>query len=313
MEYYCHYTTLDACLNILNSAKRLENEELSITFWGSSIFYMNDPQEFYYGFNALWPLLKEVENKLHIDNDLRVSNIWREAKLKGSEAEINNKVLNVLYESNQTPFVISFSLCRDNLPLWNMYSDKGRGACLEFINGEYEFTTPDGEIPTGEKEIEKYMKVHTIKEVCFDTVFYDAEKIDSKKDIMHHIEIFYNTYKDVIEQKSFGNLFNLKLEILIAIYIRLSPLLKNKAYEYEHEVRIIQKEKDINNIKIRCNANGKLIPYIETNIPIKYIRNIVIGPACDFNATKKAIQTRLYQLGINSINILKSKVPYRIY
>ena len=145
MEYYCHYTTLGACLNILNSAKRLENEELSITFWGSSIFYMNDPQEFYYGFNALWPLLK------------------------------------------------------------------------------------------------------------------------------------------------------------------------NKSYEYEHEVRIIQPGKDISNIKIRCNANGKLIPYIETHIPLKYLMNIVIGPACDFNATKKAIQTRLYQLGINNINILKSKVPYRIY
>ena len=312
MEYYCHYTTLDACLNILNSAKKLNNRDLSITFWGSSMFYMNDPQEFYYGFNTLWPLLKEVENKLHIDNNLRVSNIWKESHLEGSEAEINNKVLNALYESNQTPFVISFSLCNDSLPLWNMYSNKGRGACFVFVNGEHEFTTPDGRIPVEEKEIEKSTKVHIIKEVSFQNVAYDAERSESKQYLKHLIEIYYKVYANAVKQQN-ANSFNLKLEILIGIFTNLSPLIKNKSYEYEHEVRIIQTEKDINNIKTRCNANGKLIPYVEIHIPIKHLRNIVIGPACDFNATRNAIQTRLSQLGINNIKITKSEVPYRIY
>lgn len=314
MEYYCHYTTLDACLNILNSTKRLNNGDLSITLWASSIFYMNDPQEFYYGFNAIWPLLEDVEHSLHIDNDLRISNLWKQPSLKRSKTEINNSdVLKALYGSNKTPFIVSFSLCNDSLPLWNMYSDKGRGVCLEFVNGEHKFTTPDGRIPVSEKGIETYIVVQTIKEVSFSKVFYDAQRSENKKQLKPYIEIFYKAYYNTIKQKNTENLSTLQLEMLNGIFMNLSPMMKNKAYEYEHEVRIIQTEENISNIKLRCNGNGKIIPYVEIQIPIKHLRNIVIGPACDFNATRKAIMIRLSQIGINNINIVQSKIPYRNY
>ena len=83
-----HYTSLDTFLKLLDGIKYGY-----FRFWASDIFTMNDPTEFYHGFEKLWKLLPEIEDNLYkrisenhekcdikpmsLDNRYRLSNIWR--------------------------------------------------------------------------------------------------------------------------------------------------------------------------------------------------------------------------------------------
>ena len=63
-----HYTTMDAFLNLLKGIKVISDKRCFV-FRATNIFFLNDPQEFIYGQNVLWEILKDVENNKHIDDN----------------------------------------------------------------------------------------------------------------------------------------------------------------------------------------------------------------------------------------------------
>ena len=52
MEQVCHYCTIYAFEEIIKNISKRENDYY-LTFWASSIYAMNDPSEFVYGYNLL--------------------------------------------------------------------------------------------------------------------------------------------------------------------------------------------------------------------------------------------------------------------
>lgn len=97
------------------------------------------------------------------------------------------------------------------------------------------------------------------------------------------------------------------------MFIIASALIKNKSYSYEEESRLLFERLGIKDVKFRADTNKNIIPYIVVDVPVKKLKEIVIGPRCDFKSTKMILNTRFKQLGImiNDECIIHSEVPFR--
>ena len=115
------------------------------------------------------------------------------------------------------------------------------------------------------------------------------------------------------------------------IYRAIGPFVKHKAFEYEQEFRIIvSKPKPIHyevgkrrftlgnelisnksdNILFR-EKDGMIIPYVEQQIPLRCLKEIIIGPTADFERLKDAITVYFLSRNIKIVDITRSEVPYR--
>lgn len=100
-----------------------------------------------------------------------------------------------------------------------------------------------------------------------------------------------------------------------SITILASAMIKNTAYRYEEESRLVSFKQDENDVKYKLSSTKKLLPYIHVAISTSKLKKIVIGPCCDYNNIKFALKKRLEQLGIplKDEDIEKSIVPFRIF
>ena len=103
------------------------------------------------------------------------------------------------------------------------------------------------------------------------------------------------------------------MDVLDNMFIIASALIKNKSYSYEEESRLIFNRWRMKDVKFRTDANNNIIPYVYVGIPIEKLKQIVIGPRCDFKTVKQALMIRFIQMGISlsDENIIKSNIPYR--
>ena len=103
------------------------------------------------------------------------------------------------------------------------------------------------------------------------------------------------------------------MDALDKMFIIASALIKNKSYSYEEESRLLYDKWRMKDVKFRTDANNNIIPYVHVGIPIEKLKEIVIGPRCDFKTVKQALMIRFKQVGISlsDENIIKSNVPYR--
>ena len=118
-DLICHYTTLKVLLSLLRNA-----EDKKLTFWASSIYSMNDPTEFMYGYDICMDILQKVEKRLKVSDKLKVSKLWMDIH-DDSSNDWKEILIHSLYENNECPFVVSFSKLKDSLPLWKMYGNNG--------------------------------------------------------------------------------------------------------------------------------------------------------------------------------------------
>lgn len=287
-----HYTSIDTFLKMLDDVKYN-----NFLFWGSYILSMNDPSEFAYGLNMVHQLLTPIENELLVHKDDRLSRIWDENELK-------EKHIAMLSDTFSLPFVICFSNRRDFLPQWITYGDNGMGVSLGF-------------------RIQDYCRIiKTGKNNYIDLTGYDnnrlyALRISYKK--ISHKHAFKNSLRGLYEEyinkirdiNDIETKCSIQLDYLHSIAFYLSALIKHEAYSYEDETRILFPRSKIDNVRFRTNAKGQIIPYIKIGIETNRLKKVIIGPLCDFEPTKLMINTRLRQLGINDVKIIKSQIPFR--
>ena len=264
-----------------------------LKFWASSIYAMNDPSEFIYGYNLLTKdILPLIEKELRIKDDrLKLSQLWRQIEGIHDTKEWDNKLIDAIYESHQSPFIISFSKRKDFLPLWNTYSDRGKGVCLCF--DDYEWTNKHD-------NIEFLHKLHTT-DISYgkidESVFNVVKKLYSD---------YYRQYKDMPHSEQRVNKMILYLASLAVV---ASPYHKHKAYEYEEESRLIEFKKDEHEVKYRCNDRGRIIPYIEVPIKLEHLQKIIVGPSADSASITRELKAQLSSYGIT--DIVPSQIPYR--
>ena len=90
----------------------------------------------------------------------------------------------------------------------------------------------------------------------------------------------------------------------------LAPYFKDKAYEYDQEFRISAHKKNDDDVLFRA-SNGRLIPYIERAIPVKYLKSITIGPCADYKMVSRVVKQLLQKYNLKDVEVKSSKIAYK--
>lgn len=295
-DLICHYTTLEVLLSLLRNA-----EDKKLTFWASSIYSMNDPTEFMYGYDICMDILQKVEKRLKVSDKLKVSKLWMDIH-DDSSNDWKEILIQSLYENNECPFVVSFSKLKDSLPLWKMYGDNGYGVCLVFSEYLVKPFNPNGIEPQIHNSIYLY-------DVGYGTIH------QSEYDIFYKIvESRYKKYLSTICQNGCNNIFEKKLSLLCLTLVICSPCIKHPSYAYEQEKRLLKFYLEESNQKVQFyEKNNNIISYTEVQIPIDNLKEIIVGPCPDFQSISRSITQLLHSQELNpqDIKIVQSEVPYR--
>lgn len=269
-----HYTSIDV-LKCLFENYSLDNPYL--TFWATNCAYMNDTKEIKEGIE----LLKQTLNKSLPE------------ELKPKAQSILEFDTDLIYEylllgftlgNSEVPYSISFSKNKDNLNMWRMYGDNGKGIALGFYRN----------------------KLRCQDTQLIDCVYNeDSGNDDLKKEIIEEYTHLYEVLgggPEFLTQSTYEEMMTL---CRVPKYV---SKVKNKCYGYEHETRII---KNCNKPAFRV-YRGVLIPYTPIMLPTDALCKVVLGPDCD-KRNKTSLQLFFLSKNLKNIydNIIESEVPYR--
>lgn len=267
-----HYTSLDVLNHLFTE---YSDKHPYLTFWATNCAYMNDPRETSEGIDLIkdalmdisCPILKERARVL-IENE----NI-KDAMIIGSAITAQG-----------VPYAISFSKNKDNLNMWRMYGNSGRGIGLGFKNDK---------IKAEDCSLDECLYIHKENR---------ESVINMTKRALEIMLLKLGSAPKGLSQQQYD--FVRSLEIIGLISSRI----KNIVYSYEREIRLI---KNCKQPKYRV-ANNVLIPYTTIEVPVEALESIVVGPDCD---ERNINSLRLFFLskGLNRIaeSIETSQVPFR--
>lgn len=291
-----HYTTGAGLLGMLKDYDAEKNPNL--TMWATHYAYMNDPTEFEFGKDICLPLIKEIEEEEHVSESNRVSPILENHDFK----QFNDIFRRVEAMYPQliglvNPYIISLSLSKDSLHMWNMYGQNGNGLAL----------CMDSDI---------FNKKHLMA-AC---LYIDK---DSKEQRINYIKqrlkiLYKRTSRNLTDnlRATFTDIYSPQYKVtrafLLTTYILrgVASYIKNNAYLDEQEYRILARNSK--RLLFR-EKNGEIIPYIEYKLQFDSLSYIIVGPTRDFERTRNSILLLLGQKGIfwSPDKIIKSNVPYR--
>lgn len=302
MERVYYYTSMAVFQSLLQNIQIIEGKP-HFMFWASNIFYMNDPQEFYYGHEMLMKVLEKLEYEWNVEDRFCVSKIWDQYTSNDKE-EWGHILLNEIHKQGGSPYVISFSQKEDYLPMWVHYANRGKGVCMAFADYR---NTPIVKDKMGKDYFEIIDDLHT-STVCYE----DFEETESP---METIRKMYVSYLDKIYlEKDENIIFQKKLGLLAGLTRFCAPRLKTMHYRYESEKRIIRllSDNDLSKIKFRTNVNGNIVPYIEVPIPCSQLDYVIIGPCANYELTESAIDLMKTRYNLE-FEMKKTSVKYRLY
>jgi hypothetical protein len=277
-----HYTSLETLYKIINKAS-----ETHLTLRATHVDFLNDYTEHTIAVN----LLKKALIKYDIGPSGRSS--------KDFDTKLNDKRMSFFRTSEfdeMYPYIISFSEHGDSLPMWNTYSNKSNGVALGFDKVKLkEFALSQG---------------YKLESCVYDAKVYEDYLSQNIKKI--HASINVSSY-------SIGLTSGQDLTILKEHYKYL-PILKDKSYKYEEELRLIIPSKTKENDTLKFQTTDTLLkPYKEISIPFDYLTEIVLGPCLSLEKLSTAFALFLGQKrkklsrekNPEKIYLRKSECPYR--
>lgn len=306
MEELYHYTTTASLLGMLKDCSR---EKPNLTMWATHCNYLNDSSEFRFGRNICNKVIGEYEEEYDIPKGQRLG------------AYLHDPLIDDFYEQDFAyndkinygyPYLLSLSRAKDSLPMWGMYARQGNGVALVFdedkICAQYQghdclYCSENETILLKERLKDKYRKLNHTQQ---------SARVDFTIDMVRLSAIMQ----------------------LHEIYREIGSYIKDKAYEFEKEFRIVATSPQVvtyefggenhvthpesmtedSNNKVLCREReGMIIPYVEQKISAECMKGIIVGPTADFGRMKNALFLLLKNKGIDisKIDIIQSKVPYR--
>ena len=167
-------------------------------------------------------------------------------------------------------FLSCLSIAKDSVPMWNTYGQTGNGVALGF----------QPHIPSTDD--------YKVLKVVYRNIESESQWIKA-------------TMKLAESNKKLD-----KIRLLSTIgYLPMA--IKNNAFDYENEIRLICESKDVH----FRSRNGLLVPYKKFAINSCYLREIIIGPANDADRMEYAIGLLLKEYKLNDVEIKRSSVPLR--
>lgn len=281
MDLIYHYTNASALLGMF---KNCSQKNPYITMWATHALYLNDPTEYRYGKEVCHKLLQAVEEELGIPEIDRLS-----VRMYEEQMQDHFKLIDMAYaqEPRQIgrgyPYVISFSKNRDTLSMWNTYAQRGNGIAIGFDKDELQ---------------------RRCKQLKIKSCYYDIEDKDYSS-VKNEIKRKYGQYQHrVMNDPAFA-----PIDFMQYLHSEFAAYTKHKAYIEEREVRCKINQSD--GILFR-EANGMVVPYVETKIPFECVKELIVGPTID----KDRMNNSLFMLLASKkckhgVQIEMSKIPYR--
>ena len=272
-----HYTSVAGLLGMLASCKK-EQPHKFLNKRATHSYYLNDPKEFKYGAQFLDTILVDVEKTLNIPSDERIAGCVDLPKVHEIQGSLEGTL--------GAPYISSFTYASENLPMWGMYADNGRGVMLQFDKSQI--------VDSG-------------------TIGVDCTYVNTIDDIRGNINVYTYTYKrlkEIYAQKvNAGNMD--KYEAQLAFYLNLKsilqPTIKHIAYKYEDEYRLaLASNGNINFME----KGGMIVPYIDVDIPIDALQKVYIGPNAQVELLKNSLSLLFQSKGIK-VDIEESSISYR--
>jgi hypothetical protein len=286
-----HYTSMNILQSIL---ERIHNEKKSnencFVLRGTHIEFLNDVTEFKLTIKLLTEALQKYENSLPKSKNKHIASKLNPDYWKNFSTLSGNTTL---------PFITSFSENPDSLPMWRMYGHDGIGVAIgiervNFTNSAYA------------SKFENYTWV----KCAYDLKLLEDILSKAAKDIYEMFDI--NGSRLVF--KGFPN------TTILSIWF---SLLKNSAFEYEQEWRLVKKysKNEIEKKMKFQEKEGLLKPFVEHFLPKKILKEVIIGPCAEKEISKKSLELSLERAGysINSddsskenfVKINISQIPFR--
>lgn len=254
-----HYTTLETLFSMLQSVKvyppKFKGEKEFTTFLlrGTSVLYLNDTQEL---FQCLTIAKQRVEEyKLYGDT------VQRQAYMKAVE-QVEQQYQNVEYQN--LPFVTCFSEEKDSNPLWQQYAPDGNGIAIGIkVSTLNRYTKP-----TKNPREKSVARLDNALIKCV----YNAKLMD---------ETFqFQLNRSVTLEKNYARQHG-KWSTLFEYHLNTFSL-KHPSFAYEKEHRLLYKRNPSLGPVYKLQheiRNGLLTPYIEHQLPVSAIEEIVLGPS----------------------------------
>lgn len=267
-----HYTTIEALFNGILVKEATPQKEICLR--ASDARYMNDPTEMKVGFDFL-------------------------ESFDGKTIGVK-EILSSFYEGFSQSYLTSFSLRRDSLMMWHMYSNNATGISLCFDVDKMQEDSKDSMLRciyyTKEmsEQIEAYLKELNIKK--------ETEDITLGMIVL----FLYSLLMD--KGKTFEKIFPNMEDFLMFVLSLKSP-----AYKDEQEIRLLMMPEEMDEestVKYQLR-NNLIVPYIEYYMSKDSLREIIVGPNNDMPRTIISIQDYLDHLGLDHIKVSPSAVPYR--
>lgn len=284
LTYYC---SMDTFTRIVQGKKIFMND----------ISTMNDPAEMIVHKINISNLLLQLYKKDGFEFK------YYDYDFKHYVEDINMEICMTQYNTfAKIFFAVCFSKDNNNLNMWRLYGDNGKGVALTFNYKELEDFIKDKKTMT----LEDIIYLDTIKDIILEIskkVFSEIKNLSLKND-----EEALKCYK---------------LNIIREIN-NLSFRYKTRDYKDEVETRLVDikycnqiicncdiKDLDLNNysdVNIRLR-NNELIMYKEFNLEQIKPEYITLGPCNSQNIT--ALKVFLAKNNFDVKNIYKSQIPYR--
>ncbi len=248
-----HYTDMNALSNILKDGK--------INLRASNILYLNDK--------------KEAIEGLDIAKDI-VESFKKQKKSSPSMNRLKTILGRMKVDDCHEYYVTSFCKYKDDMAMWGMYADNGKGCALKFNSSKISEAFND----------------------LFVKCNYNAEETCAL-----YISIVMNTVKKGRMSRTPKAISNID-----ALKICLSA--KDKSFRYENEWRGILDIKGTGKIPEFRLKNNYQVPYVSIEIPKEALQRIVVGPLVD-DFSIQSIKNLLKVRGFGHVKVEKSKIPYR--
>lgn len=248
-ETLYHYTSLQTLTYLQNWDGINEKEKHVLNFSASGVESLNDTTEY----------LNYIQNK-----------------------DIVHKGLHS-FAGYGKPFIISLSYPQENIPMWNMYGDNGRGVCLEFAS----------------QQLCKHFEIVENNNI--------DQRISIRRCLYQKTEKFIALEKEFCKPANPQGPWDMRLFHQYAIE---AIALKNNVFEYENEWRIIKFSEQF---KTRPSGVG-ITPFINIPIPMECLRRIIVGPKATMQS-ERLVDAWIYQYnhnhGTGAIEVEKSRLPFQ--
>ena len=270
MNILNHYTNTEALHGILKKDH--------ICLWATHYKHLNDPNEQLWAEKVIKPILLN--------------------KCNYTEEMFDNL-------HSKYPYIISFCKNSDDMNMWRLYGNDGKGVMLEF----------DYDIIFNESEKHKY-----------------KDESDQDWDMLLPVEYACNNRECILNafdraRKKHDYIY--EQEDKIENDMEILAFVKNNGYAVENEIRYVRlKDNDMyfhggekgtfsypenRDGVIYRNRDEKSIPYIELSFPIASLKRIIIGYYLNFQETSDSIA--LFMNGLSedyhNVEIVKSKNLYK--